>query len=81
MSRLLAALRLRGFARDERGAVVVEFALILPLFVLFVFAIMEFARGYQALNAIQNITREDRYRPTMWLRRRALLGLSLYTPN
>jgi 3-hydroxybutyryl-CoA dehydrogenase len=36
---------------------------------------------YQALNAIQNITREDRYRPTMWLRRRALLGLSLYTPN
>ncbi len=36
---------------------------------------------YQALNAIQEITGEDRYRPTSWLRRRALLGLSLYTPN
>ena len=36
---------------------------------------------FQALNAIQSITGEDRYRPTMWLRRRALLGLSLYTPN
>jgi len=36
---------------------------------------------YQALIAIQDITGEDRYRPTMWLRRRALLGLSLYTPN
>ena len=58
MTRLLAALRLRRFTRDERGAVVVEFALILPLFVLFIFAIMEFARGYQALNAITSAARE-----------------------
>jgi 3-hydroxybutyryl-CoA dehydrogenase len=39
------------------------------------------ATCYQALNAIQEITGEDRYRPAQWLRRRALLGLSLYTPN
>ena len=36
---------------------------------------------HQTLSSIQEITGEDRYRPTQWLRRRALLGLSLYTPN
>ncbi|HET7409911.1 MAG TPA: 3-hydroxyacyl-CoA dehydrogenase [Paracoccaceae bacterium] len=33
------------------------------------------------LAAIQRITGEDRYRPTLWLRRRAMLGLRLHTPN
>jgi 3-hydroxybutyryl-CoA dehydrogenase len=33
------------------------------------------------LMGLQEITGEDRYRPTMWLRRRAKLGLSLNTPN
>lgn len=50
--------RLRRLARDERGAVVVEFALILPLFLIVVFAVMEFARGYQALNAVTTAARE-----------------------
>jgi 3-hydroxybutyryl-CoA dehydrogenase len=36
---------------------------------------------HEVLTAIQEITGEDRYRPTQWLRRRSLLGLSLYTPN
>ncbi|MEM7188854.1 MAG: 3-hydroxyacyl-CoA dehydrogenase [Pseudomonadota bacterium] len=33
------------------------------------------------LNGLHEITGDDRYRPTMWLKRRALLGLSAYTPN
>jgi len=48
----------RRFARDAEGAVVVEFALILPLFVIFVFAVMEFARAYQAMNALISAARE-----------------------
>ncbi|MEM7745671.1 MAG: 3-hydroxyacyl-CoA dehydrogenase family protein, partial [Pseudomonadota bacterium] len=32
------------------------------------------------LEALQAITGEDRYRPTMWLRRRAALGLPIHTP-
>lgn len=36
---------------------------------------------YEAISLIHRITGEDRYRPSLWLRRRALLGLSLYTPN
>jgi Flp pilus assembly protein TadG len=50
--------RVRRFARDAEGAVVVEFALILPLFVIFVFAVMEFARAYQAMNAVISAARE-----------------------
>lgn len=33
------------------------------------------------LNRLQAITGEDRYRPSLWLRRRALLGLPMHTPN
>ncbi|MEM9059072.1 MAG: 3-hydroxyacyl-CoA dehydrogenase [Pseudomonadota bacterium] len=33
------------------------------------------------LNLLQQITGEDRYRPTMWLKRRAMLGLPIHTPN
>ncbi len=35
----------------------------------------------ELLESLQAITGEDRYRPTMWLRRRAMLGLSLHVPN
>jgi len=35
----------------------------------------------QILERLQAITGEDRYRPTMWLRRRAALGLDVHTPN
>ena len=34
----------------------------------------------EILERLQEITGEDRYRPTMWLRRRAILGLSAHTP-
>ncbi|MFT5394779.1 MAG: 3-hydroxybutyryl-CoA dehydrogenase, partial [Gammaproteobacteria bacterium] len=38
-------------------------------------------RCVQILERLQAITGEDRYRPTMWLKRRAMLGLSVDTPN
>ena len=33
------------------------------------------------MEELQETTGEDRYRPTMWLKRRALLGLPIHTPN
>jgi 3-hydroxybutyryl-CoA dehydrogenase len=33
------------------------------------------------LQRLQAITGEDRYRPSLWLRRRALLGLPIHTPD
>jgi 3-hydroxybutyryl-CoA dehydrogenase len=33
------------------------------------------------LQSLQAITGEDRYRPSLWLRRRALLGLPIHTPD
>jgi 3-hydroxybutyryl-CoA dehydrogenase len=39
------------------------------------------ARCQHVLERLQAITGEDRYRPTMWLRRRAALGLPVSTPN
>lgn len=39
------------------------------------------AKTYEIMRQIFSITGSDRYRPSPWLRRRAQLGLSLYTPN
>jgi len=36
------------------------------------------ARIHRTLEAIQNATGSDRYRPSLWLRRRALLGLPIH---
>jgi len=33
------------------------------------------------MQQLQAITGSDRYRPSLWLRRRAMLGLSPYTPD
>ncbi|MEM7442203.1 MAG: 3-hydroxyacyl-CoA dehydrogenase [Pseudomonadota bacterium] len=38
-------------------------------------------RVYDMLTRLQQITGDDRYRPSLWLRRRALLGLSARTPD
>jgi 3-hydroxybutyryl-CoA dehydrogenase len=35
----------------------------------------------EILTRLQSITGDDRYRPSQWLRRRALLGLSATTPD
>lgn len=45
-------------ARDQRGAVAVEFALIVPLLLLLVLGILEFGFGYHAWDATQNGARE-----------------------
>ena len=44
--------------RDERGAAVVEFALILPILVMFVFGIVEFGRAYSARIQLTAAVRE-----------------------
>jgi Flp pilus assembly protein TadG len=42
----------------ERGAAAVEFALILPVFVLLIVGMLEFARAYNAQISISNAARE-----------------------
>jgi 3-hydroxybutyryl-CoA dehydrogenase len=37
--------------------------------------------AYRVMQQLQAITGDDRYRPSLWLRRRALLGLEAHTPN
>jgi 3-hydroxybutyryl-CoA dehydrogenase len=37
------------------------------------------ANTLRILEQLQSITGEDRYRPTLWLKRRALLGLPVHT--
>ncbi len=39
------------------------------------------ATTHTIMQQLQAITGEDRYRPSLWLRRRALLGLPIETPN
>jgi 3-hydroxybutyryl-CoA dehydrogenase len=36
---------------------------------------------YDTLRQLQEITGSDRYRPSVWLRRRALLGAAIHTPD
>ena len=45
-------------ARDQRGAIAVEFALIVPILLLLVLGILEFGIGYHAWDATQNAARE-----------------------
>jgi Flp pilus assembly protein TadG len=54
------------FARkNRRGAVIVEFALVVPFLFLIVFAVIDFSRAYAQLNAINSGLREGaRYAAT-----------------
>lgn len=45
-------------APDQRGAVAVEFAIILPVLILLLFGIIEFGRAYNAKVALQGAVRE-----------------------
>jgi Flp pilus assembly protein TadG len=45
-------------AERDRGAALVEFALILPVFLMLVFGIVEFGRAYNAQIALQGASRE-----------------------
>jgi hypothetical protein len=59
-------MRSRRFARrSRRGAVIVEFALVVPFLCLIVFAVIDFSRAYAQLNAINSGLREGaRYAAT-----------------
>lgn len=43
---------------DQRGAALVEFALVLPILILFVFGIVEFGRAYSARIQLTSAVRE-----------------------
>jgi Flp pilus assembly protein TadG len=45
-------------ARDRKGQAVVEFALVLPVFLLLVFGAIEFGRAYYDLHLLTNAARE-----------------------
>ena len=49
---------MRKCSKRRKGAVVVEFALVLPLFLLVVFAVIEFSRAFFVQNMLTNASRE-----------------------
>ena len=50
--------RVRRFRGDERGALVVEFGLIVPILFLLVFGIVDFGRAYFTMNNLAAAVRE-----------------------
>ena len=50
--------RARRFTDRRRGAVIVEFALVVPLLMIIVFGIIDFSRAYAQLNNINSSLRE-----------------------
>lgn len=51
-------MRSRTLLRNEDGAAVVEFALVLPIFFLIVFGIIDFGRAFYTVNNIISAVRE-----------------------
>jgi Flp pilus assembly protein TadG len=49
---------LKRFLRRERAAAIVEFALVVPLFVTLVWGVIMFSRAYTRLNALHSSLRE-----------------------
>jgi Flp pilus assembly protein TadG len=49
---------LRGFRRDRSGQALVEFALVMPLLLLFLVGIIEFGRGWNVHQVITDAARE-----------------------
>ena len=57
---------LRLFARGERASAIVEFALVVPIFFMVVWAVISFSRAYQRLNTLSTSLREGaRYASTL----------------
>jgi Flp pilus assembly protein TadG len=52
------ALRARRLVREEEGAAVVEFALVMPILALVVFGIIDFGRAFYTVNNIISAVRE-----------------------
>jgi Flp pilus assembly pilin Flp len=51
-------MRTRRFIKNEEGAAVVEFALVMPILVLLVFGIIDFGRAFYTVNNIISAVRE-----------------------
>lgn len=51
-------MKLSRFLRDERGAVALEFALVLPFMMLVVFGIIDMSRIYYTINEMSSAVRE-----------------------
>lgn len=49
---------LARFFRRERGAAIIEFALVVPILFLLVWGIISFSRAYQRMNALTSALRE-----------------------
>ena len=66
--------RWRVFGRQEQGAAVIEFALVVPIFFLLVWGGLNFSRAYQRLNVLTGALREGaRYGATLDLA--AMIGV------
>src|SRR5215208_7205182 len=50
--------RIARLWRRDRGAAVVEFALVIPIFFTIIFGIIQFSRAYSRLNALNSSLRE-----------------------
>jgi Flp pilus assembly pilin Flp len=46
------------FVRDESGAAIVEFALVMPILALFLFGIIDFGRAFYTMNNLVSAARE-----------------------
>jgi len=51
-------MRSRKFIRNEEGAAVVEFALVMPILALIIFGIIDFGRAFYTVNNIISAVRE-----------------------
>lgn len=51
-------MRSRGLVREEEGAAVVEFALVMPILALIIFGIIDFGRAFYTVNNIVSAVRE-----------------------
>ena len=51
-------MRARRFFRSEKGTVMVEFAMVLPIFLLIAWCVIDFARAYYTLNSLSAAVRE-----------------------
>ena len=55
---LVRSRRVARFARGERGAALVEFAIVLPILLMIVFGIVDFARAFYTQNNLTSAVRE-----------------------
>lgn len=70
-----------GLAAPEDIDLALKLGLNYPLGPLEMAEEMGVEETYAIMARLQSITGDDRYRPSLWLRRRALLGLPIHTPD